>query len=119
MKGDGNIKNVILRFIGVGINDTYQAYVIIHDKDNKMVYSGYTYNSEIELLVNENNIYKVEAFFCGEIIKTSFYINNSNIYVFKFKHAIYKRNNTVTFLLTDFYYKNLKIKKGEILLWQT
>ena len=118
MKGDGYIKNIILKFIGVGLKDSYQAYVKVYDQDNNIIYSGYTYDGEISLLVTINNIYRVEAFFYKEVINTSIYICNLNTYCFIFNHAKYKKNNTITFLLTDYYYKNLKIEKGEILLWQ-
>ena len=118
MKGDGYIKNIILKFIGVGIKEYYQAYVKVFGKDNKLIYSGYTYNGEIKLLVCKDNIYRVEAYFYDEFINNTFLVTNDNTYVFWFNHVIYKGNNTITFLLTDYNYTNLPIERGSIIVWQ-
>jgi len=112
------IIEVILKFIGVGYNNLYQAFVKIYDEDNNLIYKGYSYNGEIKIILDMNKAYRIEAFFYGEIIKTSFYVDNTKIFNFIFNHMIYKPNRTITFLLTDFYYENLKIEKGEMILWQ-
>lgn len=118
MKGDDYIKNVILKFYGVGIYNNYQAKVKIYDEYNNLIFCGYTYDGIINIKLNKYKTYNIEAYFLGETLKKTFYILNENIYDFKFNHIIYKTNNYITFQLTDYYYKNLLIKKGELLLWQ-
>lgn len=63
----------------------------------------------------ENAIYKIVAKSNNETLVTFIYINKDN-YIFSFKSSIYGR--TITFLLTDYYYSNLRIERGEIILWQ-
>ncbi len=114
MKGDGNIKKVILKFLGTGIFDKYQAYVKIFDS-KKIYYCGYTYNGEIKLKLEKNKSYKVLATFRNEIISTVFYVTNQNIYLFYFNSIIHIPIHTITFQLNDYYYK-IPITKGEIIL---
>lgn len=110
MKGDGNIRTNI-KFIGLGVNDNYQALVRIYDSDNNIVFDGITYNGEIDAVLNKYNTYRLEARFFTEFITTYVYITKSK-YVFIFNHSIYSRR-TITFSLKDYYY-NLPIERGEI-----
>ena len=113
MKGDGYIK-IILKFLGVGINNKYQANVKIYYNGKEIVKSK-TYNGEICLTLEKNKIYKLEATFLNNIIDTYFY-TNSNLFVFNFMPTeIVSR--TIILSLTDYYY-NIPIEKGEIILWQ-
>ena len=109
MKGDGNII-IKLKFIGIGYNDKYQANISIY-YDNKLIYDCITYNGILEVEVDRNNIYRIEAEFLNERINTSIIANRCE-YVFIFNHILYNRR-TITFLLTDYYY-NLPIEKGEL-----
>ena len=43
MKGD-KMKDVVIKFLGLGINNKYQASVVIYVNSNKEVYRGNTYN---------------------------------------------------------------------------
>lgn len=112
MKGDGNIK--ILRFIGTGYKNNYQAQIKIYS-NNKKIYEGTTYNGIIELDLKEG-IYKIEAIFLNEKLITYVYITKKCKYTFIFTHAIYN-TRTITISLVDLYY-NLPIERGEIILWQ-
>ena len=111
MKGDGNIK-IKIKFIGVGYNNFYQVDVAIYDKDMNKVFKGKTYNGELDVYLNKNEVYIMKANFNGQVLCSPLIILDGN-YIFSFV----KNNRTVTFLLTDYYY-NLPIEKGEIILWQ-
>ena len=89
------------------------AYICIYNYDNDLIFNGNTYNNEIELCLEECNVYKIIATSNYQRLVTSFFINNNDIYRFGFNTF----NNTITFLLTDYYY-NLPIERGELLLWQ-
>ena len=110
------MKKVKLKFYGLGYNNINQALVYIYDINNNLIYEKETFNSELYVCLNENTVYKIVAKSNNEILNTYFYVNNNDIYVFSFKSSIYGR--TITFLLTDYYYSNLKIERGEIILWQ-
>ena len=113
MKGDGYMK-VILKFLGVGIKNEYQANVKIYCNEKEIVESK-TYNGEICLTLDKNKIYKLKATFLNNAINTYFY-TNSNLFIFKFiTNEI--MNRTIILSLTDYYY-NIPIEKGEIILWQ-
>ncbi len=113
MKGDGNIK--ILKFIGTGYNDKYQAKIKIY-QNNKKIFEGTTYNGIIKVDLKENTIYKIKAYFLNEKINTYLYVTRKCKYTFIFTHAIYNPR-TITISLVDLYY-NLPIERGEIFLWQ-
>ena len=110
MKGDGNIK--IIKFIGTGYNNHYQAHIKILNK-NILVYEGITYNGEINICLEEGIIYKIEVYFIKKEIYY-LYISKNKKYTFVLDNALYK---TITISLVDFYY-NLPIEKGEMILWQ-
>ena len=114
MKGDGNIK--ILKFIGTGYNDHYQAKIKIY-KNNQKIFEGTTNNGKIKVDLKENHIYKIEATMLNEKIKTYLYVTKRCTYTFIFTHALYNNTRTITISLVDLYY-NLPIEKGEIILWQ-
>ena len=90
----------------------------IYDDCNNLIYEGYSYDGEIKLLLEYGKVYRLESFFLNEIVNNFLLITNENIYIFVLNNIIYNPKNTVTFYLTDFYYKGLKIEKGELLLWQ-
>lgn len=107
------MKLVKLKFIGAGYNDKYQAYVKVFDNKN-IIYEGYTNNSYLEICLQERKCYKVIAQLCNRYINKSFLVTKTyDDYIFSF--PILKK---VTFLLTDYYYENLPIQKGELYLWQ-
>lgn len=110
VKGDGNI-DVNIRFIGLGINDNYQALVKIYDSNNNIVFDSITYNGKINVVLNKYCTYKLDVHFFTEFITTYMYITKCN-YIFIFNHSIYNKR-TITFSLRDYYY-NLPIERGKI-----
>ena len=105
------MKNIKIIIIGSGYCNIYQPNIKIY-KEKELIYDGYTYNGELELCLEENSVYKLIGTLNNRIIKIAFYVDkNINKYIFNFFSI--KR---IIFLLTDFNYKNLPIKKGEILL---
>ena len=117
------MKKIKINFIGTGYYNLYQAKVNIYNENNDLVYQGKTYNGVIYVNLEPNKIYRLESLLLTEYINITFYTKmHIKEYTFIFENAIITQNsqktNTVTFLLTDLNYKNLKIEKGEIVLWQ-
>lgn len=103
-----------IKFIGLGINDKFQAHVSLYC-NNKKILKETTYNGEITLPIVKGNVYILKAKFFSEVICTPIIYN-------KYGYTLFFSNNipneeTITFLLRDFYYTN-PIEKGEITLWQ-
>lgn len=111
------MKNICLNFFGLGINDKIQAYIKIIDKDCEVIYEGFTYNAKLSVCVEINYAYQLIAISNNEVINLRFYVNKyRDNYYFYFPRSIIK-NRIITFQLTDSFYKNLPIEKGEIILW--
>ena len=103
------MKNIKLNF------NCNNIYVIIYD-GNKKVYEGSICGSELYIKLEKCKAYRLVAYSYLGILKTSFFVNNRDSYYFSF---INRNNETlITFYLTDYYYKNLPIERGEIILWQ-
>ena len=113
---------VKINFYGLGYNNINQAFVTIYDEYNNVVFEGKTHNNHILVNLCRNNVYKLIACSLGEEINTYFYVNSDN-YCFRFNYNMIdtnnKESNLVTFILTDYFYDNLKIERGEIILWQS
>lgn len=110
--------NITLNFLGLGYNNINQADVLIYDDCNNLVYTKKTYNNKLNICLKKNKVYRVVAFSLNDRISTTIYINNNN-YCFRFNRSIINENSdSITFLLTDYYYDNLPIERGEIILWQ-
>ena len=114
------MKKIIIRFLGLGVGDKYQACVRIYDTCNNLLCEGKTCNGKLELCLEENQMYKLYAIFMGEDMNKTFYVTNSNnIFNFVFNKLIITCPlRTITFLLTDANYTNLPIEKGKMVLWQ-
>ena len=110
------MKKIRLKFYGLGYSNINQALVYIYDMNNNLICENMTYNNELEICIKECSMYKLIAKSNYEILNTYFYVNENNEYFFNFESSIYAR--PITFLLTDYYYSNLKIERGEITLWQ-
>ena len=110
------MKKIKLKFYGLGYSNINQALVYIYDMNNNLICECTTYNNVVDVCVNECSVYKLVAKSNYEVLSTYFYVNDSNEYFFSFESSIYAR--PITFLLTDYYYSNLRIERGEITLWQ-
>ena len=114
MKGGRNIKEITIKIIGVGYNSLFQALVSVYDLNNNLIVKKETYNGVIKVVLEKNKIYKITAVLFNKRINTCFLVDSNNIYTFIFR----RNDNPITFRLTDYYYKNLPIMKGEIIFWQ-
>ncbi len=109
----GNIYNVILNIIGLGIYEYYQADIDIYDDDN-LVYRGKTYNGKLYINLVEGNVYKLVATTYNNKLISSFYVlKGQNEYRFILNNLT-KKIRTITFHLKDANYYNLPIQKGMI-----
>lgn len=106
-------KEVIIKVIGVGISEHYQALIEIYDK-NEIIYKGITYDGVIKICLEKNKAYNIRIIFRNNLLNTSFIVDSNCLYTFVLPNNI----DTITFLLTDYYYPNLPIMKGELILWQ-
>ena len=113
------MKEVKLKFNGLGYKDMCQADVVIYDDCNNVVFEGKTYNGYINVCLKKNEVYKVNAYFLGQRIIAAFYVLNDSNYSFSFNSCLNRNNGrTITFLLTDLFYDNMPIEEGNLLLWQ-
>lgn len=109
------MKEIMIRFNGLGYYNICQANIILYDNLNNIVYSGQTFNGKIKIKLRNNTLYRMVASIDNEIIDTYIYIRNNN-YCFSFKRNIIEYSS-ITFILMDYYY-NLPIERGELILWQ-
>ncbi len=113
------MKKINIRFLGTGYNNFYQANVKIFDNRNKLVYKKHTYNGKLTVCLKENCYYRVIANLNNQVIKTIIYVNKCKCnYEFAFYNCCLNNNvdNNVTFLLTDYYYSDLPIERGNLIL---
>ena len=87
--------------------------VKIYDSNNNIIYSGQVSCGEGFVYLKPNAVYRLVALKGCEVIDVNFYVN-SQIYCFAFP-SLYVLNN-VTLFLTDYFYPNLPIERGEIIL---
>ena len=107
-----------LRFLGTGYNNYYQAKVIIYDHNKCLIYDGYTYNGIININIKSGCYYLEAKTNFGLIYKKIYIIDYISEYTFIFNNILINNNSIINFLLTDQYYANLPIMKGDIYLWQ-
>ena len=109
------MKNITLEWKGLGYLDKYQANIYIYDK-NGFLFTTTTYNGKINICLEPEKVYQIIAISKNGQLRNRIYVDKCrNQYTFYFPWSFYAR--TLTFHLTDFYYKNLKIEKGEMILW--
>lgn len=111
------MKEIYLRFVGLGYNNINQACIFVYDSNNNLIIKKESYNGYIKVCLKTNKIYRVYVCSLNEVINKYFYVNNYNInYIFAFNRSIINQNSKVyTFLLTDYYY-NLPIERGYLWL---
>lgn len=117
------MKNIKIRFLGVGYNEYCQPFVCVYDECNNLIYEGCAYNACISIDACVGSLYRVVAKTNNSRIFGAFYVNcRENLYTLAFPNAFYEaeeeEEEIVTFRLTDYYYESLPIERGEILLWQ-
>ena len=95
-----------------------KSEIVLKDLCNKIVFTGITDNyGNIKVQICNNNLYHL--YVCNGL-------NTKQVPLIARKNELYCINinkqksnkHYVTILLIDKNYKNIKIKKGEILLWQ-
>ena len=110
------MKEVLLKFLGTGINNIKQASIKIY-YDNNLLYECETYNGELKVSLEKNKVYRLLGVLDSDIINASFYVGDKYRYTFIFNRCVYINNmRTITF--QDANYTNLPIGKGMIVLWQ-
>lgn len=121
LKGDDNIKNVTIKFLGTGYNSYYQAYVCIYDETGNLVFEGETYNGVLCLDLCLNQVYTIKATCLNDRLTGVIYVNcYTNKYVLAFNRCSIENTTAEqsSFILTDYYYDNLPIERGQINLWK-
>lgn len=110
----------MIKILGTGINDSYQACVSVYDNCNILVYEGLTYNGCLCVNLNVCMGYIIVIKSCNGVIIQALYVDNCTlVYVFNANQMESEpERKIITFLLTDFNYTNLPIMKGELILWQ-
>ena len=110
------MKKITIYYKGLGYCDTFQADIFVF-YNNVLIKKTKTYNGRVILYLEEDKLYEIKAISKNEEISKKIYLSSNNLTLcFSFPRTII--NNKITFYLTDSFYKNLKIAKREILLWQ-
>ena len=91
----------------------------IYDDDHFICKTN-TYCGKTIVCLN-NGIYRLEIILKGKIYYRYIYVRDEvDIYdIILFGTYIVNNTRTITFLLTDSYYDNLPIERGNLTLWQT
>lgn len=114
------MNDVTLKFVGTGYSNLNQAKIWIYDENDCLMYKGNTYNGKVKVCLKRKHFYKIIAKTIYGEVEKNFYVNDMNTYVFAFNYSYIKscKRVLVTFQLTDYYYNDLPIEKGEIFIWQ-
>ena len=110
------MKNIKLKFIDAGINDSFQYNIKVFDINNNLLYEGNTYNGEICFNLKKHSCYRIIAKSKQNILCKSIYISPYSNTIFLWNETFKNKPKPVTFTLTDANYNNLCISKGEIIL---
>ena len=109
------MRKIVIQFMGMGVCDKCQAKVTVFDLNGCKVTSGYTKCGRFVFCGKDRVFYKIKYTINGITNFKTIYAN-SNYYPIMYQGIISSR--PIAFLLTDDYYANLPIKKGEMMLWQ-
>ncbi len=114
------MKEITIKFVGTGYLKLNQAKIWIYDIKGNLICKANTFNGKIKVCLKKKCFYKVIAQTKYGKDEKTFYVNNQNNYIFAFNYSyiVVKNKFLVTFHLTDYYYANLPIEKGEIYVWQ-
>ena len=92
--------------------------IILKDKCNKIVYEEIIVNlNNIKILICHNDIYKLCIISGLKIIVIPLIAKRDEIYCININNN-FNKNHLITVLLEDANNSNIKIKRGEILLWE-
>ena len=111
-------KDLIYIRICDGIN-LGRTKIILKDKCNKIKYEEIIYNpNNIKIPVYNNDIYKLFIISGLKIIVIPLIAKRDEIYCININNDNFNKNHLITVLLEDANNSNIKIKRGEILLWE-
>ena len=103
----------------------YRFHIMIYNSNHKLIFDKFTNKfGEVIFKAPYFGIYKIvitsEKYFVSNKICTNFLVNNRgcNILLFTFQKQNFNNYRLVTFKLTDKHYKDLKVQKGDSILWQ-
>ena len=92
--------------------------IILKDKCNKIVYEEIIVNfNNIKIPIYNNDIYKLFIISGLKIIVIPLIAKRDEIYCININNN-FNKNHLITVLLEDANNSNIKIKRGEILLWE-
>lgn len=98
------------------LNDSVKNQLQIFDCNNKKITETYI-NNRYTFIGKISNIYKIRIISNTQVLNTCIYITKNNYpYIFDMRKNTLSRK--IYIKLKDQNYDNLKIKKGEIKLWQ-
>lgn len=114
------VNRVNQKNIKIIINDNYikKYYIKIYDTNNNLIYENIIFDNYFYFTGIINNYYKLVIESETNKLITSFYITDKcecNTYNININYRV---PYTITFILTDSIYTNLRITEGEIYLWQ-
>ena len=109
------MQKIKLRFLGTGYNNCNQVHVRIYDMCNRKVVDKWSYNGSINVCLKRCEYYKIIAILNNKIINTIIYTNKC-FYEFAFYNCCNNQVNQITFSLTDYYYSDLPIERGNLIL---
>lgn len=116
--------NLKIKYYDFNNNLIYKYKIYIYNLQNKLIYKNTTNNGYIlctldnyglyKIVIISNNVYSPK-YFCTYFYFHKLIDNTLPIHINNFK------NNSLPLIkikLTDVYYKDLKIERGKIVLWQ-
>ena len=105
-----------MKEIKIIIGTLYPINIYIYDINNNLICKKTTNNGVANFCLSNNKVYKIKFKVLNNTYCYPFYVSNSyNNYYFNINEQI-NNKRIITLLLTDYYYDNLKITKGELIL---
>ena len=108
------MKTVKIHFLDAGIG-IFDYDIIVSDNQGNIYFDGKTKNGKVCFCAPSNTFLNIMVCsFRGRLYK-GIYLGCNNLDVALFYDK--RKRKPVNFTLTDKYYKNLQIMKGELFLW--
>ena len=93
--------------------------VKLKDKCNKIVFEGMTDNfGKIKIPICDNEVYKLIVYYNLAISKIPLIAKKDEVYCININNNQNKGKHLITIRLMDKYNPNIKIKGGEMIIWQ-